>query len=339
MVRKRRASLMDECNNNESVSISKEKKRRTMENRLKAQLQSEFTDKIIKTIQPPEGFETSRSGRRINKIESPNNRVYKLMTTEKSVRNKRKVRKVFCIHNIDDNASLRFVSNCQSTALTKSPIQKLISVNKNGLNNDQFQTQLIEKSVNTEPPIIDLCSEISTPDSSGIAQMDEVKKTNDGTESVQIAIDYEQDLKTYHLLKRRTRTESIQIVDEVDLTSSTDGSEGGEDDKPIEPDSTSHFKTDFPEAIQTTDMPTSTTESDAVSMNDKPFSECTSDDCVIADVGDSDSTENWHIGQIVWAALPYFWPAVIFNCEEEDSFRKGKNLVSIPIHGLLFITV
>lgn len=383
MTRKRRRSTMNECNNNDSDTIPREKRRRTMEQRLMAQLQSNLTDKMILPITSPDGQLTSRSGRRITKFESPNNRIKKMMTPPSNTRSKRKVRKLNSIHNI--NASLRFVSNHQSSVLANSPIQKLISLNKTGLNNDHFQTQLNEISVCTNQPIIDLCTEVSTYETNCIAQMDEKMDRNEtsaGTETFQMAIDYEDDLKTFHLvgpMKLRARAESIQIVEEVDLTlSSTDGSVGGDDDKtnnneseqltptpfPLsEADSTSsppppaaaasaptpaqlqlqlisnasRKKTDMPKLIEIinlsnpiSDCAISTSGSDAISVFDKPFSECTSDDCIIADSGESDSTDNWHIGQIVWAALASFpfWPAVVFNCEDEHAFQKGETLFS-----------
>lgn len=360
MTRKRRLSAVDEKNNNnDSDTMQKEKRRRTMEQRLKAQLQSDFTDKMIVPLASPDGQLTSRSGRKINKFESPNNRIRKMMSPESNKLSKRKVRKVFSIHNI--NAWLRFVSNRQSTVLTKSPIQKLISVNKIGLNNDHFQTQLNDNNVSTNQPIIDLCTEVSAYDTNCIGQMEEKTEPNEpnvGTETAQI--DYEDDLKTFQVMrpiKLRARAESIQIVDEVDLTSSTDGSVGGDDDKlnnneseqftstsfpTSEADSTSslnasNLKTDFQKPIEIinishpiSDCAISTSGSDAISVNEKPFSECTSDDCVIADSGDSDSTDNWHIGQIVWAALHGFpfWPAIIFNCEQTHTFQKGNIFVS-----------
>lgn len=350
-----------------------------MEQRLLAQLQSNLTDKMILPITSPDGQLTSRTGRRINKFESPNNRIKKMMTPESNTRSKRKVRKLNSIHNI--NASLRFVSNHQSSVLANSPIQKLISLNKTGLNNDHFQTQLNEINVCTNQPIIDLCTELSTYETNCIASMDDEKmdrnETNAGTETFQMAIDYEDDLKTFHLvgpMKLRARAESVQIVEEIDLTlSSTDGSVGGDDDKtnnneseqlistpfPLsEADSTSsppalaptpaqlhlqlisnasRIKTDLPKLIEIinlanpiSDCAISTSGSDAISVHDKPFSECTSDDCIIADSGDSDSTENWHIGQIVWAALATFpfWPAVVFNCEDEHAFQRGETMFS-----------
>lgn len=68
--------------------------------------------------------------------------------------------------------------------------------------------------------------------------------------------------------------------------------------------------------------------SDAIS--DKPFSESTSDNCVIADADDDqsdiDSTDDWYAGKIVWASHVgfSFWPAVVFNSENENKFHKGQ---------------
>lgn len=367
MTRKRRIS--DDDNNNESNTTPKAKRIRTSEQRLISQLQSDFTDKMIIPLASPEGQLTSRSGRKINKVDIRSPPTKKSMSSPAAAKaaaaaaeqsnkpSKRKVRKPFSIHNI--NAWLRFVSNLnrQSSVFTKSPIQKLISVNKIGLNNDHFQTQLNDKNVSTTQPIIDLCTEMSAYDTNCVIQVEEKMEPNEpnvGTETEQLAIDYECDLKTFHLL--RARADSIQIIDEVDLTSSTDGSENGDVEKinnnepvrltPIsfpksEADSTSlspktsPIKTDLPKSVEIinianpiSDCAISTSGSDAISVNDKPFSECTSDDCVIADSSDSDSTENWHNGQIVWAALQSFpfWPAVIFNCTEENTFKKGKIL-------------
>ncbi|XP_055324412.1 nuclear receptor binding SET domain protein isoform X2 [Sitodiplosis mosellana] len=321
MTRKRRRSTMNECNNNDSEAIPKGKRRRTMGQRIMAQLQSDFTDKMIIPLASPEGQPTSRFGRKINTVESPNNRIKKMLTQQSKTQSKRK-------------------------------------------------TQLNENKVSTNQPIIDLCTEVSTYDTNCIGQMDEKMETHEesaGTETAQMAIDYEDDLKTFHLvgpMKFRARAESIQIVDEVDLTSSTDGSVSGDDDKsnnneseqftqtlipfplseadstsspppPLPPPNASHKKTDLPKLIEIinishpiSDCAISTSGSDAISVNDKPFSECTSDDCVIADGGDSDSTENWHVGQIVWAALASFpfWPAVVFNSEEEHTFQKDNQI-------------
>ena len=71
-------------------------------------------------------------------------------------------------------------------------------------------------------------------------------------------------------------------------------------------------------------------------MNDKPYSD--SDDCIIAD-DFQDSNENWHLGQLVWAALKgySFRPAIIFM-DSDGKYEQGKITVSnIHILSLLFI--
>lgn len=337
-----------------------------MTKRLMVQLQSDFTEKMITPIKSPNGQPTSRFGRKINKIESPNSPRQRKLTTvspadqdshRKISLSKRKVRKVFSIHNIGAGANtvLRLVSNRQSSVLTKSPIQKLISVTKIGLNNNQFQTQLTDNSQNTEPEIIDLSiglTDVSVSESHFVAFMTESNidsSTDLGT------VDFEDNLKSF-ILEKSFRgiksTEPTEIIDEIDLTSSPEGSEHGDDTKSnngdthpksffttetdtmIHRSNASQDKTDSPKKIASpVDMISASIDTDLHLFNDdKSFSEGKSDDCVITDYDDEAhnsgvcSTDDWCVGQIVWAALfgyP-FWPAIIFNEKESQTFRKGK---------------
>lgn len=363
MSRKRPASAIFEPNNNDSDTRMKEKKRRTMEMRLMAQLQSDFTEKMIVPIKSPNGQPTSRSGRKINKVEALSPRRQHKSATDartdqceqqKSTLSKRKVRKVFSIHHICANAMLRLVSNQQSSVLIKSPIQKLISVTKIGLDNNQFQSQPTESSMNTEPEIVDLCTDVSVSEQNFVAQMADDAKTESINDSLSHlgSVDYDVKLKPYFIDKFSHGIKSIEsakIIDEIDLTSSPDCSEHGDDTKSnnsdaqrfavttIETNSMAHRlnvsqdKTDSPKTFTTSVAKSNISTSHSSNANlssDDPFSEERSDDCVIAECDDeaTSSVDNWYIGQIVWAALfAYpFWPAIIFNEEESQTFRKGK---------------
>lgn len=380
MSRKRPISGVDECNNNDTET-QMEKRRRTTEERLRAQLQSDFTEKMIVPITPDGPH--SRFGRKIKSI-SPSHQKNNQVTAEQSPSlSKRKVRKVFSIHNLSADANrLRLVSNRPTTVLAKSPIQKLISVTKNGLKNDddQFQKQPTDNSTNSESPIIDLCYELSASEPIFFVETDEKTDVNDSAPSE--LVDIEDYLKVSHLLvedylkKRNRRTESHDIIDEIDLTSSTEGSEVGDNadtksndietscslelknsltsetaSSPVSNASQNKTESPSPKKITTqtpmaevsitlTDCVRSTSiNSDAIS--DKPFSEGTSDDCVIADADDDqsdfDSTDNWYAGKIVWASLAgfSFWPAVVFNSEDDNTFHRGKLILYIQIVHLI----
>lgn len=377
MTRKRPASEMLECNNNDTQTISRERKRRTTELRLQKQLQSDFTDKMIKPNTSPEGQRIGRSGRKIIPNESPPiNQDCKQMIQQSIKPSKRKVRKLFSIHNITEFPTLRLVSNRQSTVLAKSPIEKLIYKTKNGLKHNQFQSQPNDKCNNTITTIDELGSPLLADNSKNINETatDEKQDACNEIASIQYeAVDYEKQLKTYHLVRPMDGIDSGKIIEEIDLISLTDGSDNDDEyakthsQQPIsmpvsqlpssEPDSTSspnttHSKTDTPKPTEVTnftdvsevtditevtseltnisnpisDCAVSTSESDAILMNEKPYSECTSDDCIIADDDEDDSSENWHVGQLVWAALKgsSFWPALIFNHPDKHIFRAGK---------------
>lgn len=362
MSRKRRHSTMEECNNNDTPSESNldiKRKQRKLE-RLSAQLKSDLTEKMTEALKSPEGEPTTRFGRKVRKQFIPANDLkYKTMMECTQSQSKRKVRKIFSIHNPSANASLRLVSNHPTTVFAKSPIQKLISVTKIGLKNDQFQKQAIDNSINIELPTIDTCqhnADITKATEPTI--LSQHHKNGDAIDSVETTpVDFEDNLKVYHLLKNRShQSDSLLIIDEIDLTSSTEGSEHGFDTKSQDKTEIDTFatterstspvsnasqnKTNSPKIFATpaklanlsialTDCVRSTPIPDAIVYSDKPFSDGTSDDCVIADCddihSDDESTDNWQIGQIVWAALfgyP-FWPAIIFNSEDEQIFRKG----------------
>lgn len=343
MLRKRPASAMVEPNNNDSETQPMAKKRRTMNKRLMAQLESDFTEKMIAPIKSPNGQPTSRFGRKIKKIEpqnSPRQRksAAAIHTDQqlnlKTSSSKRKVRKVFSIHKIGvTHSHLRLVSNRQSSVLTKSPIQKLISVSKIGLNNNnQFQTQLSDNSVNTEPDISDISTDVSVSEPNFVASMtDCMTESNNDSITDFSTIDYEVNIESFII--------PTEITDEIDLTSSPEGSEGsenGDDTKSLTHRSNaSQDKTDSPKKLATSDemISASIVSSKSNFFNDdKSFSEGKSDDCVITGYihnehsSDVCSTDDWHVGQIVWAALfgYQFWPAIIFNEEESQIFRKGK---------------
>lgn len=382
MSRKRPASAIVEPNNNDNDTQSMDKKRRTMTKRLMAQLESDFTEKMITPLKSPNGQPTSRFGRTINKIDSQNSspRKRKSITPshadqysnqKRASLSKRKVRKVFSIHRIDSgggtpNAVLRLVSNRQSPVLTKSPIQKLISVSKIGLNNNnQFQTQLTnttENSINsnstsTEPEINDVSTDVSLSDATNFVTV----KTDYGSMESNndlSSTDFEKDDDCEDKLTKYVI--SSRVIDEIDLTSSTEGSERGDDTKSNHSDDTqsksystcetypmahrlnaSQEKTDSPKKITEPDGADSGGEMISISASnsdlnlfndDKSFLEGKSDDCVITGYVDEShnsdvcSTDDWHVGQIVWAAIfgyP-FWPAIIFNEKESQTFRKGK---------------
>lgn len=363
MSRKRSVSTSNECNNNVSVPPTKQQR---VEMRLKAQLRSDLTEKMITPVKTTDGQRTTRSGRlSIQKIETPPKmHINKPTMTENSQSlNKRKVRKFRSIQNL--NRQLRFVKFNESTItpiFAQSPIYKSISNTKIGLNNDQFQTQLIDKCTKTDTHashatvVTDSyadCNSISN--SIGKIEMATMNTTAD----VPIehgAIDFEDDIKSYRLV-RKSRTESIQIIDEIDLTLS-DHSDIEADDKssidctehlcaevhPIsEADSTSptddgapEKKTDMDKSLLAavianepnvytikpiSDCEISTSNPDANSFNDQAFSESTNDDCIMMDCTNVDSTDSWQVGQIVWAALPTFWPAII--CKENNEFQRG----------------
>lgn len=363
MSRKRRHSVMEECNNNYDTQAESDEKRKRKMERLQAQLKSDLTERITEKIKSPDGKPTSRSGRVVRQSLTANDRKSNMTEHTQSL-SKRKVRKVFSIHKPSTNAYLRLVSNRPTTVFAKSPIQKLISVTKIGLNNHhhQFQRQSIENTKNTvlvSTTTISMSDRIETTHAEAkcCGQLAEMIETNDSMQSE--PVDFEESLKVYHLLKNRGhRTESFEIIDEIDLTSSTEGSEGGFDTKSHDniefntfsttemastPMSTaSSEKTDSPKifaapaelanvSIALTDCVRSPRLiSDSILYDDKPFSDGTSDDCVIADYDDTHSehgtSDNWYVGQIVWAALfgyP-FWPAIIFNSQDEHTFCKGK---------------
>lgn len=363
MSRKRPASAIVEPNNNDSDLQPMGKKRRTMNERLMAQLQSDFTEKMITPIKSPNGQPTSRSGRKIHKNESQNSPQRQRKSTtaalnadqclsQKTSRSKRKVRKVFSIHSMGaNNALLRLVSNRQSTVLIKSPIQKLISVSKIGLNNNnQFQTQLTESSINTAREINDMGADVSVSAPSSVALLTDCSTESNNSSSTDFGqMDFEINLKPFII---QNSTLPAQIIDEIDLTSSPEGSEHGDDTKSncsgtqsksfsvsdtysmTHRSNASQDNTDSPKKIGTPgEMNSASIGSDTNLFNDdKSFSEGKSDDCVITSYVDeahnSDvcSTDDWCVGQIVWAALfgyP-FWPAIIFNEKESQTFRKGK---------------
>lgn len=331
MLGKRPASAISEPNNNEKETQPMAKRRRTMKKRLMAQLESDFTEKMIAPIKSPNGQPTSRFGRKINKIESQNPPRQRKSTTAihtnqqsnpKTTTNtsKRKVRKVFSIHKIGEpHSHLRLVSNRQPSGLTKSPIQKLISVSKIGLNNNnQFQ------SMNTEPEISDMSTDLSVSEPNYVTL--KTQSINDSSTDFS-TMDVEVDLKLFVI--------PTEIIDEIDLTSSPEGSEHGDDTESMTYSSnSSQDKTDSPKKLTTSaDMMSASIDSSNSNLfnDDKSFSEGKSDDCVITGYiqnehsGDVGSTDNWYVGQIVWAALPGypFWPAIIFNEQESKTFRKG----------------
>lgn len=339
MLRKRPASAMVEPNNNDGETQPMAKKRRTMSKRLMAQLQSDFTEKMIVPIKSPNGQPTNRFGRKINKIEPQNSpRQRKSTTTNhsdqqsnpKTSSSKRKVRKVFSIHKIGATHShLRLVSNRQSSVLTKSPIQKLISVSKIGLNNNnQFQTQLSDNSMNTEPEISDMSTDVSVSEPNLVTLMtDCMTESNNDSLTDFSTTDFEVKLKPFII--------PTEIIDEIDLTSSPEGSEHGDDTKSTTNQSNaSQDKTDSPRKLAMFgEMLSASIDSSNSNLfnDDKSFSEGKSDDCVITGYIHEDlsrdfcSTDDWYVGQIVWAALfgyP-FWPAIIFNEKESQTFRKG----------------
>ncbi|XP_031620271.1 probable histone-lysine N-methyltransferase Mes-4 isoform X2 [Contarinia nasturtii] len=330
--RKRPASPLIEYNNNND-EVTREKRRRIMESRLKSQLESNFTDKMIVPLTSPDGTR-SRYGRKISPVEVQNNEQRKSMTTQSSGQSKRKVRKVFSIHNTSSEL-LRFVSDYQTST-------QQIEMDNNSNSNTDI--------------IFDLCSENSAT-SNSIPTMDEniqnirfetvikseYKIPNDSLVSLEMEIDVEDFLTTTTVIREKyvshQSTDSNEILDQVDLTSSTEGSVGGDDDKSTLPDENvnppDNDETDILKiheivhgSNQISDYGILTSGSDEVSTNEKTFSECTSDDCVMAEFCDSDSLENYHYGQIVWAALPAFWPAVISNCEHEEIFKKD-NLIHV----------
>lgn len=341
MTRKRPASpLINELNNNNDDEIKREKRRRTMEH-LKSQLQSNFTDKMIVPIASPDGLRSTRRNYRVSPVQKNQQQI--LMTTQSNGHSKRKVRNVFSIHKTNREL-LRFVSN--RTTIFKDPIDKLIKSNKNRLIDDQFQTQQNDTEINID---IDLCSDNSA--SNSIAGMDD-NIQNNRCETViksdfdpnDTAIDVEDYLHLSLVQRKRSisyenLSNSNEIVAEVDLTSSTDGSIGGDDEKtdvkfiPIDIDETDHLKIqeNVQHSNQISDYGTSGSGSDAISTISKTFSECASDDCVISEYCESDSLANWHNGQMVWAALPGFWPAVIFNCKNEQTFQKGMRIISFSL--------
>lgn len=362
MKRKFSLSETDECNNNGIETIQEPKRRRMdIEHRLKKQLQSDFTDKMILPLTSPEGQPTSRSGRKINFIETTSHKSRKSMTTTTttSKTSKRKVRTPNSLYTNNGNANLRLVSKRQSTILAKSPIDKLINQTKHQLKTDQFQSQLTEKSTCSDTSIIEVRSEFRIMNSDCITQTDKYMDTNTGTEPMQYdddgLVDFEERLKKYHVSKRPKSETKIEItnepVEQIDLTNSDSEIEDDEpmdEQKPesfstLEADSTSspdasiqnenQFQRDITNSNEiinisspVSESVTSTSKSDAIVLNDKPYSDC--DDCIIADEYASDSTESWHVGQIVWAALAgfNFWPAVIFNDTDENTFQKGNHM-------------
>lgn len=390
MSRKRSASTANECNNNVNETLSSVKKRRLG---LVEQLQSNLTPKMIEPIKSPDGQATTRFGRMINrKSEKHKNHKNNPLTEQSQSFIRRKVRKVSSLHNI--NPQLRLVKFNESTVFAQSPIYKSISITKIGLNNNQFQTQLIDKSTNTKTSTnANANANIITKVKRNTAVMSDfytnsvsnVPTTEKPTQVVANAtttttsdsiglgeIDFEDDLNkiSYHLVRKRcARTESIQIIDEIDLTELTDHSDDDNDDNKTnldeaerlfypsfptpEADSTSpvdasHNKTDsgMKQAIITetdikiakpiSDCAISTSDPNAISFNDKAFSESTNDDCIITECSNIDSTDNWRIGQIVWAALPKFWPAII--CKDRNHFQKGNFFFSFCMYRIANIT-
>lgn len=352
MSRKRRASVIDEPNNNDGET-EMDKKRCTMKQRLISQLKSDFTAKVLTPIKSPDGQPTSRFGRKITKIDwqqVPRQRKSGGLQVDQHSRqktslSKRKVRKTFSIHNTHVNAVLRLVSNRQPSVLTKSPIQKLISVTKIGLNTNQFQTIPTDNRSNSEPIIIDLCKDVSVSEATLVTLTTDYKSDSKNDSSTTSGtVDYEDNLKQYVLDKKG------EVIDEIDLTSSPDGSECGDDNQTVsinddtqpnafpanEADSIadrssgSPDKTDSQKNLTISDNTFSASlDSDANLFDgDKAFSDGKSDDCIITDNGfiHNCSTSNRYVGQIVWAALcSYpFWPAIVFNDEESKTFRKGE---------------
>lgn len=353
MKRKISLSETDECNNNGIETIQQAKRRRITSSveYIKKQLQSDLTDKMILPLASPDGKRTSRAARPLHFIK-PTFTACKSMraTTVTSKASKRKVRTPNSLDTNNGNASLRLVSKRQITVL--SPIDKLINQTKHQLKTDQFQSQLNEKTT------------ISDTFSVEVSSLKELKNMNSDcvtkTEPIEYGlVDFEEPLTTYRVKRPEnepTHTLESESVEKIDLTN-TD-SEIEEENEPIEDmkpesfstlefaDSTSSLDASIPHADQfhqdiehinevinisspVSDSVTSTSKSDAIVHNDKPYSD--SDDCIIADVYNSDATESWHVGQIVWAALPGFtyWPAIIFNNAEHNTFHNGNCLESI----------
>lgn len=376
MSRKRRHSAIEECNNNSDTQAESDEKRKRKMERLEAQLKSDLTEKITEKLKSPDGKPTNRFGRVVRRSLAENDRKTNTMTEHTQSLSKRKVRKVFSIHKPSTNACLRLVSNRPTTVLAKSPIQKLISVSKIGLKNHhhQFQRKSHENTKKTDllsTTTNGMCESIDTTNvvAKCCGQFDEKIEINDSMQSE--PVDFEENLKVYHLVKNRGhRTESFEIIDEIDLTSSTEGSEGGFDTKSHDDTEFNTFsttelavtpmsnasreKTDSPKIFATpaelANVSIALTDcvrsprliSESIVYDDKPFSDGTSDDCVIADYddihSDIDTSDNWYVGQIVWAALfTYpFWPAIIFNSQDEHTFRKGKLILCSILNAHIF---
>lgn len=140
-----------------------------------------------------------------------------------------------------------------------------------------------------------------------------------------------------HLLQKPL-IENIKIID---LTCSSDESDC--DDEPItvtDDTKASEWVPIDTDSPTVTDTPIDTVTTGSISNGtdtnvhndgeDSAFSDEKCDDSITTDdqinTIDVSSTNSLHVGQIVWAALfgyP-FWPAIIFNDTESQTFRKGK---------------
>lgn len=392
MSRKRSAGALNECNNNLNVSLSANKKRCKT---IAEQLQSNLTSKMLEPMISPKGHPTSRAGRMINqRIDIPKtqrDKTNKMAEHSKSP-NKRKVRKTFLIQNF--LPQLRFVKFHEPNVHTQRVNLKSISINKIGLNNDQFQSTNTISTTSRSAVITDFFTKTNTKpmehtekqaqkttDDNTVSNVNTTTTptnttTTTGTNTTDPiafgSIDFEDDLNkiSYHIVaKRSTRNDSDGIIEEIDLTELSDCSDNGDEECKLSTDEAEQLIEDCfptPEADSTStneDASQNKTDSDSSSailiemdnnskpisdceistsvpsvIIDKAFSECTDDDCIMTGCDNVDSTENWQVGQIVWAAFPKFWPAIICEDEDERKFQKG-TLLQLLFRNILEVSV
>lgn len=204
----------------------------------------------------------------------------------------------------------------------KHPASSMEDYNNN--NNDtllktkkrrSMEQPMTDKSQSNQSIIMDLQLSPSSDSNVIIVQMDEKNGTTD----------VEYNINTYYLMKKFP-------------TSPTDSNNS------ISSDNNATHKTDSDrqlslatsnEAIVSNSISESlqfTSVSYGDSLHDEAFLRYSSDEdcCTLSKDCSNDEhlTDNdWHAGQIVWAALQgySFWPAIVFTCENEQTFRKGKN--------------
>lgn len=345
--------------NDESHNEQEQQKKRKY--RILDDLKSNLTPKMLSPTEVTNGPK-SRYGRQIKY--KPNflikqNTLFDV-STQSSPINKRKVYKIFSIHNNKINPCLRLVSN-RLTTFERSPIDKLIKKTKNRMKN-QFQASLQTDDVQSNHPdeIIDLCCNENDTNIENELQ----HETTDPIENITtfvlakkhcLSIDDEQ-----IILNRRLICDDYgdDVIDNIDLTGSdneieamdtnvdenlsTDADEDKDIDERNNYKNENEIENEIEMKIENMDdnqlameLPESTIDSGvnftAINTLDSLLSDdnCNpSSDKNNYDNNNSivDNNNKWNNGDLVWAAMTSypFWPAIVSKpLDEQSSHLKG----------------